>query len=159
MMPKTKNEGIFFTSLMCFLMVLGMSIYHLLLHQDFSMINLFMGLVFGFIVAFIFDVFVVGIVAKKIAFSCSFIDKTKPIQLILTISSLMVLGMVTFMSLFGLVVEGGFGALSVAAYLNAWKMNFIVALPYQLLIVGPFSRFVLKTIQNKKMNESINKSA
>lgn len=26
-MPKTKNEGIFFTSLMCFLMVLGMSIY------------------------------------------------------------------------------------------------------------------------------------
>lgn len=27
MMPKTKNEGIFFTSLMCFLMVLGMSIY------------------------------------------------------------------------------------------------------------------------------------
>ena len=98
MMPKTKNEGIFFTSLMCFLMVLGMSIYHLLLYQDFSMINLFMGLVFGFIVAFILDVFVVGIVAKKIAFSCSFIDKTKPIQLILTISSLMVLGMVTFMS-------------------------------------------------------------
>ena len=95
-MPKTKNEGIFFTSLMCFLMVLGMSIYNLLLYQDFSMINLFMGLVFGFIV------------------------KTKPIQLILTISSLMVLGMVTFMSLFGLVVEGGFGALSVAAYLNAW---------------------------------------
>ena len=118
-----------------------------------------MGLVFGFIVAFILDVFVVGIVAKKIAFSCSFIDKTKPIQLILTISSLMVLGMVTFMSLFGLVVEGGLGALSVAAYLNAWKMNFIVALPYQLLIVGPFSRFVLKIIQNKKMNESINKSA
>lgn len=158
-MPKTKNEGIFFTTLMCFLMVLGMSIYNLLLHRDFSMMNLFMGLVLGFIVAFILDVFVVGKVAKKIAFSLTFIDKSKPIQLILTISSLMILGMVTCMSLFGLVVEGGLGALSLSAYLNAWIMNFIVALPYQLLIVGAISRFALKTIQNKKTDDSLEASA
>ncbi len=146
-MPKNKKEGIIFTSLMCFLMVLGMSIYNLMLHNDFSLSNLLVGLVPGFMVAFILDVFVVGVFAKKIAFNLSFIDKTKPIQLILSISCLMIIGMVTFMSLFGLIVEGGLGGVSGLAYLYAWKMNILVALPYQLILVGPFSRFVLGKIQ------------
>lgn len=150
-MPKNKKEGIFFTTLMCLLMVVGMSVYNLMLHQDFSIKNVLVGLLPGFVVAFILDSFVVGVIAKKIAFQLPFIDKTKPIQLILSISTLMVLGMVTCMSLFGLVIEGGVEAVSMASYAFAWRMNFIVALPYQLLIVGPFSRFVLKKIQNKNI--------
>ena len=104
-MPKNKKEGIFFTTLMCLLMVVGMSVYNLMLHQDFSIKNVLVGLLPGFVVAFILDSFVVGVIAKKIAFQLPFIDKTKPIQLILSISTLMVLGMVTCMSLFGLVIE------------------------------------------------------
>ncbi|HAR0739494.1 TPA: DUF2798 domain-containing protein, partial [Enterococcus faecium] len=33
-MPTNKKEGIIFTTMMCFLMVLGMSAYNLWLHQD-----------------------------------------------------------------------------------------------------------------------------
>lgn len=146
-MPTNKKEGIIFTSLMCFLMVLGMSVYNLWLHGDLYFSSLLIGLVPGFIVAFILDVFIVGVIAKKIAFKLPVNSESK-FQMIVTISCLMVLGMVTCMSLFGVVIEQGIPGQLFSAYLTAWKMNVIVALPLQLLIVGPISRLVLSTIQN-----------
>ncbi len=86
-MPTNKKEGMLFTTLMCFLMVFGMSTYNLLLHGEFSLYALSKGLLPGFIVAFILDVFIVGVLAKKIAFSLPF-NKEKRLLLILTISSL-----------------------------------------------------------------------
>ena len=145
-MPTNKKEGIIFTTMMCFLMVLGMSIYNLWLHNALHVSNLFVGLISGFIVAFILDVFIVGVVAKKIAFKLP-INKQNKMQMILTISCLMVLGMVTCMSLFGIVIEQGIPEQFLSAYLTAWKMNVIMALPLQLLFVGPVSRAVLATIQ------------
>ena len=50
------------------MMVLGMSLYNLLLHNNLGFVPLAAGLVPGFVVAFILDVFVVGVIAKKIAF-------------------------------------------------------------------------------------------
>ncbi|MDU4028786.1 MAG: DUF2798 domain-containing protein, partial [Streptococcus sp.] len=40
--------------------------------------------------------------------------------------------------------------LSLSAYFQAWGLNFIVALPYQLLIVGPFSRMILTNYQQRQ---------
>ncbi|PTQ84510.1 uncharacterized protein DUF2798 [Trichococcus patagoniensis] len=145
-MPTNKKEGIIFTTIMCFMMVLGMSMYNLLLHDKLALIPLAVGLVPGFVVAFILDVFVVGVIAKKIAFQLP-INKGSKLQLILTISSLMVLGMVTCMSLFGVLMEGGIPDDLWAAYSEAWRMNVIVALPLQLLVVGPISRTILGNIQ------------
>ncbi|WP_165005178.1 MULTISPECIES: DUF2798 domain-containing protein [unclassified Enterococcus] len=148
-MPTNKKEGIIFTTMMCFLMVLGMSVYNLWLHQDLHMNSLLIGLVPGFVVAFILDVFIIGVLAKKIAFKLP-VNKESKMQMILTISCLMVLGMVTCMSLFGVVMEQGIPDQLGAAYVDAWKMNVIVALPLQLIIVGPISRSVLKAIQEKQ---------
>lgn len=145
-MPTNKKEGIIFTTILCSMMVLGMSMYNLLLHDSFGLVTLLAGLVPGFVVAFILDVFIVGLIAKKIAFQLP-INKKSKVQLILTISSLMVLGMVTFMSLFGVLMEGGIPDNLWAAYSEAWRMNVIVALPLQLLIVGPVSRTILGKIQ------------
>ena len=145
-MPTNKKEGIIFTTIMCSMMVLGMSMYNLLLHDNFGLVTLLAGLVPGFVVAFILDVFVLGVIAKKIAIQLP-INKKSKVQLILTISSLMVLGMVTFMSLFGVLMEGGIPDNLWAAYSEAWRMNVIVALPLQLLIVGPVSRTILGKIQ------------
>lgn len=145
-MPTNKKESLLFTSLMCSMMVLGMSVYNLMLHGHFSMGELLKGAIPGIIVAFILDEFVVGILAKKIAFKLP-INHEKKIQVILTITFCMVLGMVTCMSLFGIIMELGFPNGMLGLYLHAWKMNFIVALPLQLLIVGPISRKILATIQ------------
>lgn len=146
-MPTNKKEGIIFTTMMCFLMVLGMSVYNLWLHGDLQFSSLLIGLVPGFVVAFILDVFIIGVIAKKIAFKLPVNPESK-FQMIVTISCLMVLGMVTCMSLFGIILEQGIPDQLLSLYLNDWKMNVIAALPLQLLIVGPISRSVLSKIQN-----------
>lgn len=64
-LPTNKKEGIIFTTMMCFLMVLGMSAYNLWLHQDLHLSSLLIGLVPGFVVAFILDVFIIGVLAKN----------------------------------------------------------------------------------------------
>ncbi|WEV61100.1 DUF2798 domain-containing protein [Streptococcaceae bacterium ESL0729] len=148
-MPENKKQGIFFTVIMCFLMVTGMSIYNLSLHNDLTMGNFFVGLVPGFIVAFFLDVVVVGPIAKKVAFNLPFVNKNKKIQLILSISTCMVLGMVSFMSIFGLVLEAGLSSLNIHSYLKAWIMNFIMALPLQLVVVGPISRTLLTGLKKQ----------
>nr|WP_238394997.1 DUF2798 domain-containing protein [Streptococcus suis] len=132
---------------MCSLMVIGMSTYNLFLHGNLNLSELLIGFIPGFIVAFILDVFIVGVVAKKIAFKLP-INQNSKIQLIIAISTLMVIGMVTFMSMFGLIMNGQMSSLTIATYLGAWGTNFIMALPLQLIIVGPFSRYILGLIQN-----------
>ncbi|MFZ2607930.1 MAG: DUF2798 domain-containing protein [Lactococcus raffinolactis] len=151
-MPTNKKEGIIFTVIMCSLMVIGMSTYNLLLHGSLNLSELVIGFIPGFIVAFILDVFIVGIIAKKIAFKLP-INQNSKIQLIITISTLMIIGMVTFMSMFGLIMNGEMSNITISKYLNAWITNFIVALPLQLVLVGPFSRYILGMIQSSNKIE------
>jgi biotin transporter BioY len=129
-------------------MVIGMSIYNLWVHNSLDLIALAIGFIPGFIVAFVLDVFIVGVVAKKLAFKLP-INKASKCQLILTISTLMVIGMVTFMSVFGLIMNGNISDITFSDYLQAWKTNIVMALPLQLLIVGPVSRQVLSVIQRQ----------
>ena len=74
-MPKMKKETMIFTLLMCLLMVTGMSSYNLIIHggwnQDFIR-NLLGGLIPGFIVALVLDLWVVGPLAKRLAFKFPF---------------------------------------------------------------------------------------
>ncbi|WP_036098463.1 DUF2798 domain-containing protein [Listeria floridensis] len=147
-MPRNRKEAFIFTTLMCFLMVLGMSVYNLWLHDNLSFSSFVTGFIPAFVAAFILDVFIVGILAKKIAFQLPINHQSK-LQLVLTITVLMILGMVTFMSLFGLVMEIGFSSEIWSAYAHTWLLNFLAALPLQLLVVGPCSRYVLSNIQLK----------
>ena len=145
-MPRNKKEGIIFGITMCFLMVCGMSAYNLALVGKLSFTKFAFGLIPGFIVAFFFDVVIVGPVVKKLAFKLP-IDRNNKLQTILAISLLMVTGMVTFMSVFGLLMRPELPENIVSAYFTAWGMNFIAALPLQLLLVGPISRLKLQMWQ------------
>ena len=145
-MPRNKKEGIIFGVTMCFLMVCGMSTYILALVGKLSFAKFVIGLIPGFIVAFFFDTVIVGPVAKKIAFKLP-INKNSKLQIILAISLLMVTGMVTFMSIFGLLMRPEIPQNIVSTYFIGWGMNFITALPLQLLIVGSISRLKLQMLQ------------
>lgn len=145
-MPRNKKEGIIFGVTMCFFIVCGMSAYNLALVGKLSFTKFAIGLIPGFIVAFFFDVVIVGPVAKKLAFKLP-IDRNNKLQTILAISLLMVTGMVTFMSVFGLLMRPKLPENIVSAYFTAWGMNFIAALPLQLLLVGPISRLKLQMWQ------------
>lgn len=130
--------------MMCALMVLGMSIYNVLLSEGFSnqlWRSVVLGYIPAFVVALFLDLFIVGKLAKSLA------NKLVPtsghgisVKKIMVISCLMVSGMVLLMSFYGAFLHVGFTSQLPKAYLTAIWTNFICALPLQLLIVGPVTR-------------------
>lgn len=145
-MPSNKKEGIIFGLFMCFGMVLIMSVYNTALHgfSSFTVGNAVIQFVITFIIAFIVE----GIVeprARKLALSMPY-DKSKEINFIVALAFCMVPLMVLIMSVYGLILTAvmiGIEGSIFTAYLKTVGLNFIVALPSQLLIVGPISRWLL----------------
>ena len=149
-MGQTKGQKFLFTLMMCFGMVLFMTIYNMILNEGFHS-NLFTNLLkefwLGFIVALICDVFIVAKIAKPIAFKIVKPNEdTKPIKLILTISSCMVVGMVLLMSIYGSVLAFGFTMEALKIYPLVVLRNFIMALPLNMLIVSPIVRLMFTKV-------------
>lgn len=144
-MGQTKLQKFIFTLMMCFCMVLGMTIYNMILNEGFHsnlLNNLLKDFWLGFIVALLLDIFIVGKLAKPIAFKILKPNKeTKQVKIILAISSCMVIGMVLFMSMFGAIIAAGFNIDALKLYPLCILRNFVVALPLNLLIVSPIVRF------------------
>ncbi|MEK9196852.1 DUF2798 domain-containing protein [Ureibacillus sp. 179-F W5.1 NHS] len=159
-MPTTKKESFYFGLIMCFGMVLVMTIYNLYLNGMFGEITFLEGIsdfLIGFTIAFILDLFLVGPYAKKIALRLT-ANSSKKVYTVLAISTCMVIGMAFFMSIYGLVttyIHNGFTNNSVITeYFALFGKNFVMALPLQIIIMGPVVRFIFmkfikpKTIQN-----------
>ncbi|CAM4505619.1 DUF2798 domain-containing protein [Paenibacillus typhae] len=147
-MGRNKKEALVFTSMMCFLMVVGMSFYNVIISIGATsevFIQVAAGLLPALAVALVLDIFVVSKVAKGLAFKL--LKPSDPvIKKVLTISSFMVCGMVICMSLYGTLAHYGFGDNFLRHYLTILGLNFICALPLQLLIVGPLARFLFTKI-------------
>ncbi|CRH85965.1 Uncharacterised protein [Chlamydia trachomatis] len=146
-MPRNFKEAMLFTCLMCSIMVLGMGVWNLHLVGQLNWSHVAMGFLPAFAVAFLLDVLIVGPVAKKIAFTplAKLGHREKCWMKTVAISGTMALFMVTFMSVFGLVVNGV--PITVSTYLRAWGSNFIMALPLNFLIAGSISRAILGPLQ------------
>jgi hypothetical protein len=165
-MPTTKKEDFYFGLMMCSGMVVFMTLYNLIangLIGTTPLKGIIIQFVLGFIIAFLLELFIVGPVAKKIAFSLPY-DKSKKLYVILSLSLCMVCGMVLSMSLFGLGTAYFANSLMseslLASYFSIVLKNFIFALPLQLLIVGPLVRFLFaKIIASKRTTESIIQAA
>ena len=149
-MGQTKGQKFLFTLMMCFGIVLFMTIYNMILNEGFNS-NLFSNLLkefwLGFIVALICDVFIVAKIAKPIAYKIVKPNEdTNPIKLILTISSCMVVGMVLLMSIYGSVLAVGFNMQALKIYPIVVMKNFIMALPLNMLIVSPVVRLMFTKV-------------
>lgn len=141
-MPKNFKEELVFTGLIAGMMVFGMTMYNVFKASGINMEswgNVATGFPLALLVAVILDLALVGPLAKKIVFS--HIEK-KNLQ-----PSPAQLGMVTLMSIFGIIMEGTPTTDSLLLlYGKTWVLNIIVALPLQLLLVGPSSRFIFAKI-------------
>lgn len=154
-MPTTRKESLYFGLIMCFGMVFFMTLYNFYLNDTFGQISFMGGITdffIGFMVAIILDLYLVGPIAKKIAFRLT-ANTTNVLYKVLTISTCMVIGMAFFMSIYGLVISyfhNGFYSNSIITeYLSVFSKNFIVALPLQIIIMGPIVRFIFtKYIKN-----------
>ncbi|WP_119326750.1 DUF2798 domain-containing protein [Companilactobacillus musae] len=166
-MPRNLKEEIVFTAIMAGLMVLVMTGYNVAMAQGLSSglpMAILSAYPLGLGVAIVLDLLIVGPIAKGLAFKYIINDymKRNTALIGITISVLMVLGMVTLMSFFGIAVEGKLSQGHVlATYGHTWIFNLIVALPLQLLIVGPIARGVLGKMQKAvaKVEETETKQA
>ena len=150
-MPQNKRESLIYSVMMCFCMVLWMSIYNVSLHQGgLSLGSIqagWMGFPIAYIFAFYCDWFFVSKLAKGVAFRFLLPKGSSPRRMVLTISTCMVIPMVIIMSLYGAVegcVHSGMWSTVLTTWLHNIPFNFIMALPYQLILAGPFVRFVFR---------------
>ena len=154
-MPQNKRESLIFTIIMCFCMVLWMSVYNVARTHGWAfdmnvIVEAWDGFPPAYIVAMLLDVFVASRFAKWFAFRF-LVTPTKSSRLAITlsISTMMVFPMVFFMSLYG-AVEAAFHIGSPAAIPMMWMANipwnFIAALPWNLLLAGPFSRWIFRRV-------------
>lgn len=152
-MPVNKRESLIYTVMMCFMMVLCMSIYNVALHIGELHIGVikeaWIGFPIAYIVAMCFDWFLISKLAKGFAFSFLVKPHSKDLQKVIAVSCCMVIPMVIVMSLYGgvesCVKTGEWSSLGMI-WLGNIPMNFIMALPLQLLIAGPVIRKVFRTV-------------
>lgn len=150
-MPQNKRESLIYTIMMCFIMVLWMSLYNVFLRTGEISSTLirdaWLGFPLAYIVALCCDLFFVSKAVKSIAFKFLLKPTSSTIQKIITISGLMVVFMVIIMSLYGAIIA--------CLNTNEWDklifiwligicQNFIMALPFQILIAGNIVRFVFR---------------
>lgn len=142
-MGQTKFQQFLFTLIICFMMVLGMSLYNLwLIHGTNTII--FSLLIKQFIpvliLALALDLLIAAPFAKK--FMLNLIKPKTKVSTILTISLSMIFVMVLLMSAFGSIMANGFTYSTIIAYPSIILQNAIVAIPLNLLFVGPIARVV-----------------
>lgn len=147
-LPTSKKEQIIFGLMMCTGMVVVMmtfNLWHSGLLGKMSPLEILLQFILCFVIAFLVESFIVGPVARKIAFSLPF-DKSNKILGVLAMSFFMVIGMVLVMSLYGMVsayfADQLSGSSVFRTYLHTIARNFSLALPYQLIILGPLVRYV-----------------
>ncbi|MES5866754.1 DUF2798 domain-containing protein [Bacillus cereus group sp. RP32] len=159
-MPTTRKENLQFGMMMCLGMVIVMTFYNLLMNGSGGPIHIkeiALELLIGFIIALLIEISIVGPCAKKIVFMLPF-DKSKKINIIIAMATAMVIGMVFFMSFFGMIMMHLHGGLQgdsfVSIYFSIFIKNFIMAYPLQLIIMGPLVRFLFGkfVMKNKPVN-------
>ncbi|MGI6256287.1 MAG: DUF2798 domain-containing protein [Acutalibacter sp.] len=151
-MPQNKRESLIYTVLMCFTMVLWMSVYNVaMLHGELSF-SVVQSAWLGFPIAYVFamccDWFLVSKLAKGFAFRFLVTPGvSSPRKMVIAVSCCMVVPMVVIMSLYGAVEaashSGAWASIPMIWLTNIPK-NFIMALPFQLIIAGPLVRFVFR---------------
>lgn len=150
-MPHNQRESLIYTVLMCFVMVLWMSIYNVALlygRLDLSVLAAaWLGFPFAYVFAMCCDWFLVGRLAKGVAFGFLVKPEDSDLKKIVCVSTCMVVPMVIIMSLYG-ACEGAVHTGLWSAVPRTWMLNipknFIMALPLQLLIAGPLVRRVFR---------------
>ncbi len=150
-MPKNLFQEIVFTFIMVIVMVYAMICYNIAL--DFGELNnvvfvaAFSELWYMGLIAFVLELFVVGPIAKKLAFRILNPASTAPILLTLAISAITVCFMCPIMSLAAtLIIKQPAAADFFAVWVQTTAFNFPMALCWQIFYAGPLVRLIFRTI-------------
>ena len=149
-MPKNLFQEIVFTVMMVFVMVYAMICYNIALNIG-GMTNevfllAFKELVIMGPIAFVLDIFLVGMIAKYKTFKIINPERDNPFFIVLGISVISVIFMCPLMSLAATILFKNAGNQFVAVWIQTTAMNFPVAFFWQLIYAGPIVRFIFRHI-------------
>lgn len=148
-MPETKTESVFFTAVTAWMMVYLMTLYNTVLATGSFTNATFLAALKGMWVEYILIFLCAYFLSSRAAKACAFRivrPGDRPILIILTIQVFTVLFQVAFASILGVYHGYGFTSQFVPDYLVTYCRNFVMALPVQLVIVGPIARWLFRLI-------------
>ena len=152
-MPKTRGESIFFTAITAWMMVYVMTLYNTVLAtRSFTNTTFFIALKemwIEYIIIALLAYFVSSHLAKLCAFRVVQ-PGDRPIFIIFAIQIFTVIWQVAFASVLGVYHGYGFTGNFIPDYLTTYCKNFVMALPLQLIIVGPLARFIFRSLFIKR---------
>ncbi|SDI41847.1 hypothetical protein SAMN05421493_1147 [Pseudobutyrivibrio sp. 49] len=151
-MPKNKFQDVVFTIIMATVMVYGMVVYNVALATggvtNATFVMALRELPIMVPIAFVLEFFIVGKIAKGLAFSVIDPAKDNPHFITYAISICICCIMCPTMSLIAMFLFKD--THSFGTWIQTWAMNFPMALLYQLFYCGPFVRLIFRTIFRDK---------
>lgn len=153
-MPRTKFQDLIFTIIMVLSMVYCMTLYNLALDKGFSGGSFFAALKAMWpeaAAAFIIQRYLVGPRVRKLVTGSFQPGTDKPIFILMTTAGLTVAFMAPIVTLFATLLHNGFTSQFPVLWLSRLAINFPFALCVQLFYVGPFVRFVFRTVFKKHL--------
>ena len=159
-MPKNLFQEIIFTLIMVVVMVYAMVCYNIAL--DFGVLNntvfvaAFSELWYMGLIAFAFELFIVGPIAKKLAFRIIDPSKHAPIIVTLAISAITVCFMCPIMSLMAkLIIKKQEEADFFATWVQTTAFNFPMAFCWQIFYAGPFVRLLFRLVFERNTQQAV----
>ena len=150
-MPKNKFQDVVFTIIMATVMVYGMVVYNVALNTGGDTGEAFFialhELPIMVPIAFVLEFFIVGKIAKALAFSVMRPDD-RPQFITYAISICICCIMCPIMSLVATFLFKE--SKSFGTWIQTWAMNFPMAICYQMFYCGPFVRLIFRTIFREK---------
>ena len=151
-MPKNKFQDVVFTIIMATVMVYGMVVYNVALATggvtNATFVMALRELPIMVPIAFVLEFFVVGKIARGLAFSVMDPAKDRPQFITYAISICICCIMCPIMSLIAMFLFKD--TQSFGTWIQTWGLNFPMALLYQLFYCGPFVRLIFRTIFREK---------
>jgi hypothetical protein len=150
-MPKNKFQDVVFTIIMSTIMVYGMVVYNVALNTVGVSIDTFLSalreLPIMVPIAFVLEFFVVGKIARKLAFTVMRPDD-RPQFITYAISICICCIMCPIMSLVAMLLFKD--TKTFGTWIQTWGMNFPMAIFYQMFYCGPLVRLIFRTIFKDK---------
>ena len=150
-MPKNKFQDVVFTIIMATIMVYGMVVYNVALNTGTVNGTTFLAatheLPIMVPIAFVLEFFVVGKIAKMLAFTVMR-PTDRPQFITYAISICMIIAIMC--PIMSLVATFLFKEPSFGMWVKTWAMNFPMAILYQMFYCGPFVRLIFRAIFERK---------
>ncbi len=145
-MPKTKFENVIFTAIMATIMVYGMIVYNVALAtktvEGATFLAAFHELPIMAPIAFVLELFVVGKMARYLAFKVMKpTDRKEFITYAMSICICCIMCPVMSLIATFLFKEPSFGT-----WIKTWALNFPMAICYQMFYCGPLVRLIFRCI-------------